>query len=59
VIGSGGRSAFSPTATIALVIAREWLWMQRADGRGVRTVVLHVLDEDRRFVREQVISLRR
>ena len=52
--GSEGLIGLFSDRTIALIIAREWLRMQRADGRGVRTVVLHMLDDDRRLVREQL-----
>ena len=57
LIGSEGLIGLFSDRAIALAIARKWLRMQRTDGRAVRTVVLHVLDDDRRLVREQVISL--
>ena len=49
LIGSDGLIGLFSDRAVGLLIAREWLHIQRAHGRSTRTVVLHILDDDRRL----------
>jgi len=58
LIGSDGLIGIFSDRAVALLIAREWLRLQPEDARSIHTVVLHMLDDDRRLVGEHMISLR-